>query len=470
MGLDVGDRAPETDGETGKVGGAEGGGFEHRGSNNGNAEEVGLELQHEVVGGGSAVDPELGDRIAGFRLHGVKDVADLEGDAFEGGAGDVARCGSAMDADDEAAGVGVPVGRAEAGKGGNEDDATGVRDRCGEGFDVAGVPDEAEVVAEPLDDGATDEDGAFERVFQLLAGAGGQRGNEAVLGLEELSADVFEQEAAGAVGVFGIARIDAELTEERGLLIARDAGDGGGTEAERGGDFADALRRPDDLGHHADGDVEALEEFGVPVALADIEEHGAGGVGVVSDVMLAAGEIPDEPTVDGAEGEFALLGAFACAVDVVEDPGDLGGGEVGIEQEAGAAAHGVFQSSLGKLAAVVGGTAVLPDDGVVDGLASCAVPDDGGFALVGDADGGEVAGARAGSGKDFDGGAHLRGEDVHGVVLDPSGAGIDLAEFVLRDASDAAVVVEENGAGAGGALVERENVIHENFPCGASRH
>ena len=73
-----------------------------------------------------------------------------------------------MDADDEAAGVRVPVRRAETGEGGNEDDAAGVGDGSGEGLDVAGVPDEAEVVAEPLDDGPGDEDGAFEGVLKLL--------------------------------------------------------------------------------------------------------------------------------------------------------------------------------------------------------------------------------------------------------------------------------------------------------------
>jgi hypothetical protein len=37
------------------------------------------------------------------------------------------------------------------------------------------------------------------------------------------------------------------------------------------------------------------------------------------------------------------------------------------------------------------GAAVLPDDGVVDRLAGAAVPQHRGLALVGDADGGDVA-------------------------------------------------------------------------------
>ena len=49
----------------------------------------------------------------------------------------------------------------------------------------------------------------------------------------------------------------------------------------------------------------------------------------------AAGELPDEPGVDGAEGQLAGLGPGAGAGDVVEQPGDLGAGEVGVDDQAG---------------------------------------------------------------------------------------------------------------------------------------
>src|SRR3546814_2669028 len=56
----------------------------------------------------------------------------------------------------------------------------------------------------------------------------------------------------------------------------------------------------------------------------------------------AAGQPPQQEAVDGAEGELATLGALPCARHVVEQPGDLGAGEVGVEQQAGALAHHVF--------------------------------------------------------------------------------------------------------------------------------
>ena len=104
--------------------------------------------------------------------------------------------------------------------------------------------------------------------------------------------------------------------------------------------------------------------------------------------------------------------------------------------------------------------AILPDDGVVDRLAGLAIPDDGRFALVGDADGRDVLRAHLRPPERFDGDADLRRPDLLRVVLDPPGARKDLREFLLRDRADRAVVIEDDGARAGRALVERKDVRH----------
>jgi hypothetical protein len=56
--------------------------------------------------------------------------------------------------------------------------------------------------------------------------------------------------------------------------------------------------------------------------------------------------------------------------------------------------------------------------------------------------------------------ARLRRPDVARVVLHPSWLGEDLREFLLGDGDDGACVIEEDRAGARGALVEREDVFH----------
>jgi hypothetical protein len=100
---------------------------------------------------------------------------------------------------------------------------------------------------------------------------------------------------------------------------------------------------------------------------------------------------------------------------------------------------------------------VLPDDGVVDRRAGLAVPDQRGFALVGDADPGQLTGLEPGLGeRALD---HRQGAapDVLGVVLDPARLRVVLGELLLCLAERPAAPVEQHGAAAGGALVDGQD-------------
>ena len=87
------------------------------------------------------------------------------------------------------------------------------------------------------------------------------------------------------------------------------------------------------------------------------------------------------------------------------------------------------------------------------------VPEQGGFALVGDADGGEIARGEIGARQR--GTDHLIGvgEDFHRVVLDPARLGIDLPVFLLGDGDDVSAPVEDDEARAGRTLVYGANIL-----------
>ena len=163
---------------------------------------------------------------AGVFLHCLSDVHGLEGYAFEGCAGDVGRSGAAGDAADGALGIRIPVRGAEAGEGRYEVDTAVVGHGQCQCFNLRRTLDDAEAVAQPLDDAASDEDGAFEGVVDLVANLPGDRCEEVVAAHDGLAAGVHKEEAAGAVGVFDVARGGAHLSEEGGLLVTCDAGDG----------------------------------------------------------------------------------------------------------------------------------------------------------------------------------------------------------------------------------------------------
>ena len=195
----------------------------------------------------------------------------------------------------------------------------------------------------------------------------------------------------------------------------------------------------------------------------DVVDHGTAGVGLVGHMDLAAGQVPDQPGVDGTEGQLAPLGPLTGAGNVVQQPCDLGAGEVGIGHQTGLAADHIAVACGHQLVDHVGGTAALPDDGVEDGFAGGAVPDHGSLTLVGDTDGGDAVGFHIqllhGVLGDFQSGA----PDLRGVMLHPAGLGEDLPEFLLSGGTDVASLVKENTAGRGCALIQGHDVFHSQF-------
>ena len=298
---------------------------------------------------------------------------------------------AAGEADDRAAGSLVPVRGAQADERRHEIDSARVGNRQGEVFDLGGRADHLQAVAEPLHDGAGDEDRAFQAIGDLVAEAPADRRDQAVLRGDRFVARVQQQEAARAVGVLRAARLEAGLAEGGRLLVADERGDRNAL-AEEGavGLAVDGARRLD-LGQHGPRDVEDPQQFVVPVERVDVVDQRAAGVAVIGDVPFAAGEPPGQKGVDGAEQDFAFFRPRAQAGDRVEQVGDLGAGEIGVDDEARLVAERLFVAVGLEAIAQAGRHAALPDDGVGDRFAARSFPEDRRFPLVGDADGGHVA-------------------------------------------------------------------------------
>ena len=202
-------------------------------------------------------------------------------------------------AHDDAPGVHIPPRRAEPRKGRDHVDAAVVRHRPGQGLRLGRAVDHPQAVAQPLDHGPAHEDAALQGILDLAAEAAGDGGQQAVAALDGLRTGVHQQEATGAVGVLGVALVEAGLAEEGRLLVPGDARDGHGAAADDGA-AVDGAAVPH-LGQHGPGDVQRRKDRVVPIQLPDVVEHGAGGIRIVRDVDAAAGQLPDEPGVHGAE-------------------------------------------------------------------------------------------------------------------------------------------------------------------------
>ena len=218
-------------------------------------------------------------------------------------------------------------------KRGHEDDATAVGHGGGEGFNFGRSVENAKTIAQPLDGGTGDEDAAFERVISLAGDSPGDRGEQAMRRANRRCAGLQHQEAAGAVSIFRHAGTKAHLAEEGGLLIAGDAGNFSvGKKFGGDGEIATGV---DNFRQHGAGNVEDVEQLLIPGESVDVKQQGARGVGDIGDVATAAGEFPDEPSVNGAEGELAGVGLSARSGNMLQDPANFAGGEVGVEDKAG---------------------------------------------------------------------------------------------------------------------------------------
>src|SRR5919109_1600278 len=117
---------------------------------------------------------------------------------------------------------------------------------------------------------------------------------------------VEQQKGAGAVRILRPAGRKTTLAEQRCLLVAGDSADGKRAAEER-------LRRghTETAARCLDGrkdvlrDAGKLERLTRPLESVYVVEHRAGRVGRVGCVHGAAGELPDEPAVDGSEGQLA---------------------------------------------------------------------------------------------------------------------------------------------------------------------
>jgi hypothetical protein len=180
-------------------------------------------------------------------------------------------------------------------------------------------------------------------------------------------------------------------------------------------------------------------------------------------VHLAAGKPPQQEAVDSAEGELACFGGRARPVDVFEQPGDLAGGEIGIEQQPRLGGNLRLVAAFAQQVAKLGGAPVLPDDRVVDRFAGGALPDHRGFALIGDADASDLARIKARPGNRFAYAGDGGGPDCFRVVFDQAGRRIDLVQLVLGAAKRVERRIKGNGARRRGTLIDGDESCGQGF-------
>ena len=220
--------------------------------------------------------------------------------------------------------------------------------------------------------------------------------------------------------------------------------------ADRRGD-ADATARGHDGRQRTDRNVQERTQLGIPGSSPDVAQHRAAGVADIGGEHLTAGQLPDQPGVDGADRQIVV----DRDVTVGQQPFDLRSREVRVEDQPGPFPHEAEMPGCDEFVAALRGATVLPDDRVAVGHTGRSVPGEDGFALVGDPDGRH--------GVDADVGNHMvqgvagRSPDLVGIVLDPSRLRKVLCEFPIGTRCRSPVGEDRSAADAGRAGIDGDH-------------
>jgi hypothetical protein len=162
---------------------------------------------------------------------------------------------------------------------------------------------------------------------------------------------------------------------------------------------------------------------------------------------------------------FALRRFVGGTWNVRQQPGELGAGKIRIEQQAGLGGEERLVTGGAKLFAQRRGAPVLPDDGAMHRAPGGALPQQRRLALVGDADGNDIARAGIGVAQHGAAGGKRRRPQIFRLVLDLAVGRKMLREFLLGNRRDRGVGAKQHGARRGRALVDRQYVrCHAPLP------
>ena len=318
------------------------------------------------------------------------------------------------------------------------------------------MADDAQTITQPLHRGTGNKNGAFECVMafaQQLVGDGRQqpiaRRNRRLTGIEQ-------RETPRAIGGFHHARCEATLTDGGRLLVTRHTANGDGGTKQSGFRRAEIPRAIAHFRQDGFRDAKQPQQIRIPNATADIEQHGARGIGGIGRMHAPAREAPQQKAIHRAESKRTAFRRRPRARDIIQHPGELCRGEIGIGQQAGAFRQQRLMPLGAEFCAGIRGAAVLPDNGAMQAAPRSAIPKQRGFALIGNADAGDIGCAAACFLQSLTQACNGALPDILRLMLNPARGGEMLRQFHLRGRAWRQIRPEGDGARRGRALIERK--------------
>ena len=207
-----------------------------------------------------------------------------------------------------------------------------------------------------------------------------------------------------------------------------------------------------------------MQQLVVPLLGMQVEKHRAPRVGGVRHMRMPLHQMPRQEAIDGAKAQLAPARAIAH-IQRVQQPLQLGAGKIGVGHQAGLFADHFGMAVPDQLFHIGRRATALPHNGVMQPRAGFTIPQHGGFALIGNADGRNFSRVDAGIAHRGTQRFNLRGQDIAWIMLHPAGIGIVLRELLRGRANHAALDGKHHRTGGRGALIQRHQIafVHMNI-------
>ena len=170
-------------------------------------------------------------------------------------------------------------------------------------------------------------------------------------------------------------------------------------------------------------------------------------------MSLATGQLPNEPGVNSTKNQIASLCTSTGALYIVQNPGNLGAGEVSIQSQAGLLLELIKIALCLQVLNDAGSLTGLPHNCVINRTASVLIPNYCGLTLVGDTHSCDVACLQATL---FQSALHYLAHgapDFICIMLNPARVREVLSELLLCNAYNLGVLIEDDCSVGSGTCI-----------------
>ena len=134
--------------------------------------------------------------------------------------------------------------------------------------------------------------------------------------------------------------------------------------------------------HHTPGNSEEFQQLFIPVQSMNIKKHGTRRIRIISQMIPAFGQFPNQPGINSAHQQIAFFCQFTCIFHVIQYPLSTTGRKIRIDKQSGLSLYQSAVSLIFQFLADSCPSLALPYHGVINRFTSPLIPNNYRFTLI----------------------------------------------------------------------------------------